>query len=49
MGECLSTPFPDEASRWVRVDCASEEDRLLLVEAATYITDGLVDGENGLI
>lgn len=47
--KCLSSPFPDEASWWVGVDSAAEEDGLLLVEAATNITDGLVNGENGFI
>lgn len=49
VGKRLSSPFPDEASWWVGVDSAAEEDSLLLVEAATYIADGLVNGENRFI
>lgn len=49
VGKCLSSPFPDEASWWVGVDSAAEEDSLLLVKAATYIADGLVNGENRFI
>lgn len=49
MRKYLSSPFPDEASWWVGVDGAAQEDGLLLVEAATYVTDGLVNGENRLI
>lgn len=47
--KCFSSPFPDEASWGVGVDRAAEEDGLLLVEAAAYITDGLVNGENRFI
>lgn len=49
VGQRLSSPFPYEASWRVGVDGATEEDGLLLVEAATYIADGLVNGENRLI
>lgn len=49
VGKSLSSPFPDETSWWVGVDSAAEEDSLLLVEAATNITDGLVNGENRFI
>lgn len=49
VGKCFSSPFPYEASRWVGVDGATEENSLLLVEAATYITDGLMNSEDRFI
>lgn len=49
VGKRLSSPFPYEASWRVGVDGTTEEDSLLLVEAATYVTDGLVNSEDRFI
>lgn len=49
MGKSLGTPSPDEASRWIRADCASKEDCLLMIKTPTDITDSLMDSKDGLV
>ena len=45
----VGAPLPDEAGRWVGVDSAAQEHRLLLVEVASNIAHGLVHRQHGLI